>query len=55
MLPSDGCRDRPTDLDEFLQPTLQVPIDPNIPVNFDVFDWNSIPDPFAGAAPSICM
>ena len=55
MLSSDGCRDRPTDLDDILRPTLQVPIDPNIPVNFDVFDWNSIPDPFAGTAPSICM
>jgi len=53
ILPSGGYRDRPTDLDEFLQPTLQVPINPNIPVNFDVFDWNSIPDPFAGTAPSL--
>ena len=55
MLPSDGCRNKPTDSEEFLQPMLQVPIDPNIPLNLNVFDWNSISDPFSGTVPSICM
>lgn len=52
--PSDGCRDRPTDSDVFPQPMLQAPV-PGIPVDFDVFDWNSIWDPSAGTASSICM
>ena len=51
--PSDGCRGGPTDADEFLQPTLQVP--PDIPVRLDVYDWNSISYPLAGTAPLICM
>ena len=55
MLSSDGCRDKPLDSEEFLQPTLQVPVDPNIPLNLGVFDWNSISDPFEGTAPSKCM
>ena len=53
--PSDGCQDRHTDPDRFLQPTLQVPVDPDTPLNIDVFDWKSIWDPFAGTVPSICM
>ena len=52
--PTNGCRDRPTDLNAFLQPKLQVPV-PDITANFDVFDWNSIWDPSAGTASSICM
>ena len=51
--PSDGCRGRPTDSDEFLQPTLQVP--PDIPLSLDVYDWNSISYPLAGTEPLICM
>ena len=54
---SDECRGRPTDPDEFLQSMLpvQVPIDSDVPVNLGVYDWNSIPDPLAGMASSICM
>lgn len=51
--PSDGCRGRPTDSDEFLQPTLQVP--PDIPLSLGVYDWNSISYPLAGTEPLICM
>ena len=53
--PVDGCRGGPTDPDEILQPTLQVPIDPDVPVNLGVFDWNSISGPFTGSASSLCM
>ena len=52
---SDECRGRPTDPDEFLQSMPQVPVDSDIPVNLAVYDWNSIPDPLAGMASSICM
>jgi Homeobox KN domain len=52
---SDGCRGRPPDSDEFLQPMLQMPLDSDFPINLGVFDWNSIPDPLAGTASSICM
>ena len=52
---SDECRGRPTDLDEFPQSMLQVPIDFDVPVNLVVYDWNSIRDPLAGMASSICM
>ena len=51
----DRCQGRPADPNEFLQPTLQVPVDSDFPVNLGVFDWNSIPDPLAGTASSICM
>jgi hypothetical protein len=58
--PFDGCRDlflpqgRPSGPDEFTQPTLQVPLDSNIPLDLGVFDWNWIPDPLVGPALSIC-
>ncbi|KAF8506751.1 hypothetical protein F5888DRAFT_1644982 [Russula emetica] len=57
--PFDGYRDlslpqgRPPDPDQFPQPTLQVPLDSDIPVDLGVFDWNSISDPLVGWAPSI--
>ena len=51
--PSDECRGRLTNSDEFLQPMLQVP--PDIPLSLGVYDWNSISYPLAGAAPLICM
>ena len=44
----------PTDL-EVSQPTLQISVNPDASVNFGVFDWNSIPDPLAEAAPPLCM
>lgn len=53
--PAPPKRQRRPSPDEYLQPTLQVPVDPGIPVNLDIFDWNSIPDPFSGTAPSMCM
>ena len=55
MLPTDERRDNPTDSEEFLQPKLQVPVDPNIPLTLGVFDFKSTSDPFSGTAPSICM
>jgi hypothetical protein len=50
----DLCQGRPPDPVEFLQPTLQVPLDSNIPLDLGVFDWNWISDPLVGSAPSIC-
>ena len=43
-----------TDL-EVSQSTLQIPVNSDASVNFAVFDWNSIPDPLAETAPSLCM
>jgi len=43
-----------TDL-EVPQSTLQTSVNPDASVNFGVFDWNSIPDPLAETAPSLCM
>jgi hypothetical protein len=44
----------PTD-PEVPQSTLQISVNPGASVDFGVFDWNSIPDPLAEAAPSLCM
>ena len=44
----------PTDL-EVPQSTLQISVSPDASMNFGVFDWNSIPDPVAEGAPSLCM
>jgi hypothetical protein len=55
ILPLDECRGRPTDPGEFLQPTLQVPVGPDVPVNLCVYDWNSISDPFSATGSSLCM
>ena len=43
-----------TDL-EGPQSPLQISVDPDASVNLSVFDWNSIPDPLAETAPSLCM
>ena len=59
--PSDGYRDpslpqgTPPDPNEFSQPTLQVPLDSNIPIDIGVFDWDSFSDPQFGSVPSIRM
>ena len=50
--PAPSKRQRRPSPDEYPQPSLQVSIDPDIPVSLDVFDWNSM---FAGTTPSICM
>ena len=55
ILPFDEYRGRPTDPGEFLQPTLQVPVGPDVPVNLCVYDWNSISDPFSATGSSLCM
>jgi hypothetical protein len=46
---------KPSDFDKVPQPTLPVLINPGAPVNFGVFDWNSISDPSATTAASMCM
>jgi hypothetical protein len=46
---------RPSDFDEGLQPTLPVLVEPDAPVSFGVFDWNSMSDPSVATAPLICM
>jgi len=46
---------KPSYPDEVLQPTLQVPVDLDTPVDLSVFDWNSFSDSLAGTAPSTCM
>ena len=40
---------------EVPQSTLQISVDSDASANFGVFDWNSIPDPLAETAPSLCM
>jgi hypothetical protein len=61
MSSSHSCPDlslpqgRPSDFDEGLQPTLPVLVKPDAPINFGVFDWNSISDPSVATASLICM
>jgi hypothetical protein len=56
---SRSCPDlpqgRPSDFDKGLQPTLPVPVICDAPVNFGVFDWNSMSDPSMATASLICM
>jgi hypothetical protein len=61
MSSSHSCPDlslpqgRPSDFNEGLQPTLSVLVKPDAPVSFGIFDWNSMSDPSAATASSICM
>ena len=40
---------------EVPQSTLLTSVDPDASINFGVFDWNSISDPFAETASPLCM
>jgi hypothetical protein len=53
--PDPSPQDKLIDPEQFLQPTLQAPINTDTPINLGIFDWNSISGPLAGTAPSICM
>src|SRR6267142_94716 len=46
---------RPSDFDESPQPSPPVLVKPDAPVNFGVFDWNSMSDPSVATASFICM
>ena len=48
-------QNRTTDPDEVPQPTPLVSVNPDESLNLRVFDWNSIPDPLAETASSLCM
>jgi hypothetical protein len=60
MSSSQSCPDlslpqsRPSDFDEVLQPMLPVLVKPDAPVNFDVFDWNSMSDPSVTTSSLTC-